>query len=81
MINYSYISSAKVFGQAYSCGAYGSGAYSAGECGTTPATGGGLADTGYNILLPLALGAALIIAAAILIVKRIVRKRRANHSV
>ncbi len=74
MINSSYISSAQVFGQAYSCGAYGAGAY--GEGGCVAATSGGLADTGYNILLPLALGGALIIAAGILIAKRIIRKRR-----
>lgn len=73
------ISNIQILG-AYGCDAYGANAYSA-ACTTSTGTdtGGGLADTGYNILLPLALAAALIIAAVILIVKRI-RRRAANHS-
>jgi hypothetical protein len=61
---------------AYSCDAYGANAYSA-SCttGTSPAPGGGmLADTGYSILLPLALGLALVIASVILLVKRLRRR-------
>jgi hypothetical protein len=74
------ISSIRIMG-AYSCDAYGANAYSA-ECttSTSPAPSGGmLADTGYNILLPLALGLALIIASVILLVKRMKRRRAANQ--
>ena len=66
----------------YSCGAYGADAYNANTCTTTPGTspgGGPLADTGYNVLLPLALGLAILIAGIILLVKRL-RRRAANHS-
>jgi hypothetical protein len=61
---------------AYSCDAYGANAYNA-SCTTSTGSstnGGLLADTGYNILVPLALGLALIIAAAILIIKRLRRR-------
>ncbi len=65
----------------YNCDAYGANAYS--ECsttststssGTTASASGGLADTGWNILLPLLLGAAIIIASLILLAKRLVRE-------
>jgi hypothetical protein len=64
---------------AYSCDAYGANAYNASCTTSTGSSSGGglLADTGYNILIPLALGLALIIAAAILIVKRL--RRRATQ--
>lgn len=65
----------------YSCDAYGANAY--GECSTitsSPAGSSGnfLADTGYDILLPLALGLSIIIAAIILAVKTL--RRRAQQS-
>jgi hypothetical protein len=65
---------AKTFAQ-YSCGAYGANAYDNSSCTTSTGTdtGGGLADTGYNILLPAALGLAVIIAGVILLVKRLRR--------
>jgi hypothetical protein len=79
-INVMNISNARIIG-AYSCDAYGAGAYnSTSSCTTTTGASSGLADTGYNILLPAALGLALIIAAAILIVKRIVRRRASHNS-
>lgn len=68
--------------QTYSCDAYGAGAY--GECleettdtAPTPGgnTGGGLADTGYDIILPLALGASILIASIILLVKKLRQKK------
>lgn len=59
----------------YNCGAYGADAYSSNACTTSTDTSGGfLADTGYNVLLPLALGAAILIAGVILLVKRLKRK-------
>lgn len=70
------IPSARILGE-YNCGAYGAGTYD-GACTTGSNSGGSLADTGYNILLPLALGLALVVAAAILIVKRL--RRRSNKS-
>lgn len=66
----------------YSCGAYGEGAF--GECATASTTnpdngtgtsGGGLADTGYDIILPLALGLSVVVASVILLVKRLRRSR------
>ncbi|HEX6258076.1 MAG TPA: hypothetical protein VFZ48_01195 [Candidatus Saccharimonadales bacterium] len=62
----------------YSCDAYGQSAY--GQCatqGTTPPSqtpGGGLGNTGYEIILPLALGAALIVAGMILLAKKLRRR-------
>lgn len=79
-VNVMNISSARILG-AYSCDAYGANAYSASCTTSTGSDGGPLADTGYNILLPLALGVALIIAAAILVIKRLMRRHRAQKSV
>ncbi|HET9412156.1 MAG TPA: hypothetical protein VFO38_04900 [Candidatus Saccharimonadales bacterium] len=64
----------------YNCGTYGSGAYDEGQCASTGATGGGLADTGYDVLLPIFLGVSLLIAGSILIAKRWLRKRKAQAS-
>lgn len=66
----------------YSCDAYGVNNY--GECSTaasSSSTGsansnGWLANTGYDILLPLALGLSIIIAAIILAIKTL---RRRTH--
>lgn len=78
IINVSNISSARILGQ-YNCGAYGANTYNS-SCTTGTGTdpNGSLADTGYNILLPLALGVALIIAAGILVVKRLRRRSSAK---
>lgn len=68
----------------YSCGAYGSDAYSR-DCQTstnpTPSpapspSGGPLSDTGYNVIIPLALAGALIIAGGIFLVKKYLRRKR-----
>jgi hypothetical protein len=65
---------------AYSCDAYGANAY--GECSTTAANPGSsnnlLASTGFDILLPLALGISIVIASVILLVKRIRRSKQSN---
>ena len=58
----------------YDCGTYSSSAYSQNDCGAT--TGGSLADTGFDVLLPIFLGISLVGAAAILVVKRLIRRRR-----
>ncbi len=65
--------------------AYGTGTYNCGDfeegCAAGASTGsdsGGLSYTGYNIIIPVALAAALIVAAAILLVTKFVRKRKAN---
>lgn len=66
--------------------AYGTGTYGCGEfeqgcaAGTSTGNDGGLAYTGYNVLIPVALAAALIVAAAILLVTKFVRKRKARAS-
>lgn len=65
---------------AYSCGTYSADNYGR-DCqtstGTTPApsSGGPLSDTGYNIILPLAFAGALIIAGAIFLTKKYLRRR------
>ncbi|HEX4662443.1 MAG TPA: hypothetical protein VH144_02410 [Candidatus Saccharimonadales bacterium] len=56
----------------YNCSAYGSGVY--GSCAGQ--SGGPLANTGSDILLPLCLGAAIVIASAIWLVKRLYRRRQ-----
>lgn len=62
----------------YNCGAYGADSYNANACATSTGTNGGfLADTGYNVLLPLAFGAAILLAGIILLVKRL-RRRHAT---
>lgn len=64
----------------YGCDAYGASAY--GECSASTSTttnpSGGLADTGYDILVPLALGLSIVIASIILLVKTL--RRRRSHS-
>jgi hypothetical protein len=50
----------------YSCDTYGVNAY--GQCAATANTGG-LAGTGYNIIIPVAFGLALIIASAMWLFK------------
>lgn len=64
----------------YSCGTYGSDAYNR-DCQTstnpTPTPSGGpLSDTGYNVIIPLALAGALIIAGGIYLVKKYLRRKR-----
>jgi hypothetical protein len=61
----------------YNCGVYGRGTYE--QCATT-STGqtGGLAYTGYNVIIPVALGLAIILASGILLVKQLVRRRRSH---
>lgn len=73
-----------LFAQAanYSCDAYGANAY--GQCSTTStggqSSGGGLlANTGFDVLLPLALGLAILIASIILIVKKVIRRKQSNE--
>jgi hypothetical protein len=58
----------------YNCGSYGAGDYN-GACSS-----GSLANTGYDILLPILLGAALVIAGGILLVRRWLRKKRSAKS-
>ncbi|HSE60771.1 MAG TPA: hypothetical protein VLA88_00585 [Candidatus Saccharimonadales bacterium] len=59
----------------YNCGAYGAGDYQ-GACGTTSTD---LADTGYDVLLPIFLAISLIGAGAIYFIKRQLRKRAARR--
>jgi hypothetical protein len=63
----------------YDCAAYSAGTYNNTDCSVASSSAtGGLADTGYNIIIPAALGLALLLAATILIVKRIVRRKKAH---
>jgi len=65
--------------EAYGTGVYGCGEYEAGcTTGTGDGGDGGLVNTGYNIIIPVAFAAALIIAAAILLITKFVRKRKAR---
>ena len=58
----------------YNCDAYGANAYNS-SC-AAPVSGGGLIDTGYNIIIPVAFSLALIIAAGIWLFKIYRRKRK-----
>lgn len=62
----------------YGDGVYGANVYSEDSTisTSTPTPIGWLADTGYNILIPLALGTAILIAAIILIIKTARRHQR-----
>lgn len=72
----------------YNCGSYGSGNFGETQCETSRQTtnsttngsqSGYLADTGYDILIPLALGGALIVASIILIIRKFVRRSRSEQ--
>lgn len=71
-----------IFAAGYNCDAYGESAYN--ECSTanpsqpTNSGGGALADTGYNVLIPIILGVAILIASLILLAKRLIRRRRSH---
>jgi len=59
----------------YNCDAYGANAY--GQCAVTTGNGGGLlAATGYNLIIPVAFGLALIIAATAWLIKIALRRRQ-----
>ncbi|HEX6461647.1 MAG TPA: hypothetical protein VFZ58_00045 [Candidatus Saccharimonadales bacterium] len=60
----------------YNCGAYGASAYGQ-QCVAASGTDG-LAGTGYNIIIPVAFGLALVIAAAIWVAKVMLRRRQAQ---
>lgn len=60
----------------YNCGSYSAGSYQ----GTCSSQSGSLANTGFDVLIPLCLGAALIIASAILFVRRFVRRRQQQRA-
>lgn len=59
----------------YSCGDFEEGCVSGAGTGQN---GGSLVNTGYDVIIPVALAGALIIAAAILLVTKFVRKRKAS---
>lgn len=66
----------------YSCGTYGANTYSS-SCTTSTggnSGGGSLADTGYNVLLPAALGLAVLIAGAVLLIKKLARRRSTKQN-
>lgn len=74
------------FAAEYNCGAYGAGAYDVGTCTTatdpgtaTPATGagnnGGLAYTGMDVLVPLMIGLAIMVAAVIFFIRNLRSKK------
>lgn len=72
-----------ILAASYDCNAYGSGTYNTTNCETATSpnpTTGGLADTGYNVIIPVAFGLALIIAAAILLIKQLKRRRSVSST-
>lgn len=81
MVDKSYITSflqtspLSKFGAEYDCGAYGAGAYNSGECGTSTVTTG-LANTGYDVMIPLVVGIALLVLAAAMAIAMMRKKRR-----
>jgi LPXTG-motif cell wall-anchored protein len=66
------------FAAGYDCSAYGAGTYNQGQvCGASTTSGsssgtagGGLVNTGVHVVLPLLIGAALIVTAIVLFVKK-----------
>lgn len=67
--------------EAYGAGTYDCGSFEEGcAAGTSTGSdsGGDLSNTGYNVIIPVALAAALIIAAAILLVTKFVRNHKAR---
>lgn len=65
---------------AYGTGVYGCGEYQEGCTTTGTGDDGGLVNTGYNVIIPVAFASALIIAAAILLITKFVRKRKARSN-
>ena len=68
----------KLFATSYGSGNYSTTTYSGQtqtSTGTNTGNSGGLADTGYDVIIPIALGVALIIAGVILLIKRAKRKK------
>lgn len=68
----------------YNCNAYGTGTYSNSTCTTASGTVGGsdaLAGTGFDILIPISLGLALVIAGGILITKRLLRRKKSQSAI
>ncbi|HSW81189.1 MAG TPA: hypothetical protein VLG40_02225 [Candidatus Saccharimonas sp.] len=60
----------------YGCGTYGGGAYDHTGCATTSNPSDSLANTGYDVLIPIFIGIAVVVASGILLVRRILRKRK-----
>lgn len=64
--------------QTYNCGVYGAGTFNSNNCNATTSAGsngGLLADTGYEVLVPMALAVAVIIASVIYVVRQIRRRK------
>jgi hypothetical protein len=64
----------KQFAADYDCNAYGSGDYNNSTCATS--SGGGLSDTGTNVMPALVGGVLLVTIALAIIVRMIVKKKR-----
>lgn len=65
-------------GSNYNDGAYGTSTYNGESTGTgSEGSGGDLAYTGYDVIVPAALGIAIVIASAILLAKKLLRRRQA----
>jgi hypothetical protein len=66
------------FAATYNCNAYGAGTYSSTQaCGTAP---GGLANTGADFWIPLALGVALFLGGVSLLIRRMVKSHKQSKS-
>ncbi|MBL8121564.1 LPXTG cell wall anchor domain-containing protein [Candidatus Saccharibacteria bacterium] len=69
-----------LFAASYNCSSYGAGSYNSSQvCGATTTTSGGtgttasggsLANTGVHVILPIVIGVALIVAAALLLFRK-----------
>lgn len=61
----------------YGCGTYGGGNYEQGTCAATSSNPlDTLANTGYDVLIPIFIGVAIVVASGILLVRRMMRKRK-----
>ena len=67
------------FAATYNCNAYGAGTYSNSQtCGA--ADSGGLANTGVDFWIPLALGVALFVGGIALLIRRMVKSQSKSTS-
>jgi len=64
--------STHIFAAVYNCNAYGAGTYNNNSACTT----GGLANTGFDIWIPLVVGAVLFIGGVAYLVHRMVRRTK-----
>lgn len=69
----------RYFAQAYGADAYSSGSYQVvqgSSTGSAPGGSGPLANTGYDVIVPVSLGISIVVASVILLAKKAVRAKK-----